>query len=68
MLRLLVSVQPIDVVILAILAAVVVGITALLIVRKKKGIIGCGCGCKTCPHASACPSQTKEEEKEDETA
>ncbi len=46
--------KPIDIILIVGLAVVVVGVIAHLIYRKKKGINGCGCGCKNCPSASSC--------------
>jgi len=67
MLRLLLAIKPIDIIIIAVLAAAIVGIVAFLVIRKKKGISGCGCGCTSCPHAGGCPSSKEktEEKKED---
>ena len=55
--------KPIDIVIIAIVALLVVGITAYVVWKKKKGEkIGCGCGCSGCNgcgSANACPSMQK---------
>ena len=40
MLRLLLAIKPIDIIIIAVLAAAIVGIVAFLVIRKKKGISG----------------------------
>ena len=68
MLRLLLAIKPIDIIIIAVLAAAIVGIVAFLVIRKKKGISGCGCVCTSCPHAGGCPSSKEktEEKKEDD--
>ena len=68
MFRLLLAIKPTDIIIIAVLAAAIVGIVAFLVIRKKKGIRGCGCGCTSCPHAGGCPSSKEktEEKKEDD--
>ena len=59
------TMKPIDYIIIALAAAVVVGVTAHSIWKKKKGQGGCGCGCSGCPHAGACSSvPTKREPSE----
>ena len=50
----------IDYVIIAVLAAAVLGIIAYLIKEKRSGKSGCGCGCGGCPHANACASARAE--------
>ena len=60
------SMEPIDCIILGVLAVAVVVIVVNLVKRKKEGKSGCGCGCAGCPSAGACPSaknNTKEEEE-----
>lgn len=52
--------KPIDIILIVGLAVVVVGVIAHLIYRKKKGINGCGCGCKNCPSASSCGAKKEE--------
>ena len=59
--------EPIDYILIGIVAAAVALISVHLVRRKKQGKGGCGCGCASCPAAGACPSakvQTKEENKE----
>lgn len=46
--------QPIDIVLLTAIGALVAGIVVFLFVQKKRGKTGCGCGCQGCPHAEAC--------------
>ena len=62
----LLSVKPIDVTLIVLLSATVVGIAVRLIMKKKKGINGCGCGCNGCPHANACPSSSKEKNESEQ--
>ncbi len=61
--------KPIDYVIIAVVAAAVVGVIAYLIYDKKKGKnVGCGCGCSGCPNAGACgvkKNQTEEKNAEE---
>ena len=59
------TMKPIDYIIIALAAAVVVGVTAHSIWKKKKGQGGCSCGCSGCANM-ACPS--KQLEKEEKTA
>lgn len=46
--------KPIDIVLIVLVAAAVVGAIAYLIRQKIKGKTGCGCGCSNCPSAGAC--------------
>ena len=63
--------KPIDYIIIAVLAVVVVGIVAYIVRKKLKGeTIGCDCKtCHACPHAGACGGKTqpKTQEKEGST-
>ena len=61
LLNALLAVKPIDCVIVALAAAIVVGVIAYSVWKKKKGISGCGCGCKTCPSAERCNAKKKDE-------
>ena len=57
--------KPIDYVIIAAVAAIVVGVVAYLIYSKKKGKnVGCGCGCNGCSNASACGIKNKRSEQQ----
>ena len=69
--------KPIDIIMIVATALIVVAIVAYIIIKKIKGEkVGCGCGCSSCPHASACggansaataPTEpTKPTEKSDE--
>lgn len=53
--------NPIDWIILGVLALAIVGIAAYLIKRKKEGKGGCGCGCQNCPSKGKCHGKTEEE-------
>ncbi len=55
--------QPIDYVILGVLALVMAGITVHLIKRKKAGKGGCGCGCANCPSAGSCQAEKSQTEE-----
>ena len=60
--------EPIDIILIVLLAIAVIGIIAYLIWKKRKGEGGCGCGCNTCPSAGACHrASVKNEEKPPET-
>ncbi len=59
--------ESIDILLIVALAVLLVGIVANLIVRKKQGKTGCGCGCQGCPSASACAA-AKNAQKIDENA
>ena len=57
--------KPIDIIIIALSALVVVGVIALSIWRKKQGKTGCGCGCNGCSgcgNKTACDTEKKAEE------
>ena len=56
--------EPIDYVIISVLAVAVVGIVLYLLRQKKQGKSGCGCGCNGCPHAGACHSEQKDDSPE----
>ena len=62
--------KPIDIIIIALATAVVVGVIALSIWRKKQGKTGFGCGCSGCSgcgNKTACDTAKKaEEELQDE--
>ncbi len=58
--------KPIDWIILIVAVAIVVFAIVAWIRRKKTGKTGCGCGCSACPHGSACPSNNRLEEKDEE--
>ena len=58
----------IDIAIIILAAATVIGVTARSVWKKKKGIGGCGCGCAGCPSANSCslkncPSANQEKEE-----
>lgn len=48
--------EPIDYILIGVIATMIALITVHLIRRKKQGKGGCGCGCSSCPSAGACPS------------
>lgn len=48
--------EPIDYILIGVIAASIALIVVHLIRRKKQGKSGCGCGCSSCPAAGACPS------------
>ncbi len=56
--------KPIDILLIAGLAALVIGIVANLVVKKKQGKTGCGCSCKGCPSAGACSGARSSESPE----
>lgn len=56
----------IDAIIVTAVVLLVLGVSAYLIWRKKKGKGGCGCGCSGCPNAGACGAKKTEEKEEDE--
>jgi hypothetical protein len=58
--------NPIDYILIGILAVGLIGVVVYLIKEKKKGNSGCGCGCSGCPHANACNSAQKSKEEEDD--
>ena len=58
--------EPIDYIILGVLAAAVALAIISIVKRKKEGKGGCGCGCVSCPSAGSCLSaqnNAKEENK-----
>jgi hypothetical protein len=60
--------EPIDIILIVILAIALIGIIAYLIWQKKEGKGGCGCGCNGCPSAGAChraTPQTQEKTPDD---
>lgn len=59
--------EPIDIILIVILAIALIGIIAYLLWKKRKGESGCGCGCSSCPSAGAChrASAVKQEETPD---
>lgn len=66
--------KPIDYILIAAIVLIVAVIAVYIIRKKIKGEnIGCGCGCQSCPHASACGAKAtteknpQMEEKEDKT-
>lgn len=54
-----------DILIIVGAVAVVVSVSVAAVLRKKKGIPSCGCGCASCPHAGACPSHKKAPKKDE---
>lgn len=56
--------KPIDIIIIVAAVAIVVGVVAYNIWKKKNGKGGCGCGCSGCNN-SACPSKKAAEEEKD---
>ncbi len=59
--------EPIDIILIVLLAVAMIGIIAYLIRKKLKGESGCGCGCSGCPNASACQRATLTKEKTPES-
>lgn len=54
--------KPVDIIIIVAIAVVAAAIIAYILYKKCKGEkIGCGCGCKNCPHAGACHSNAAED-------
>lgn len=49
----------VDIVIISLCVIMVVGVTALSIINKKKGKTSCGCNCATC---KGCSSQKRKEQ------
>ena len=61
--------KPVDIIIIAAIAVVAAAIIAYILYKKCKGEkIGCGCGCKTCPHAGACHGNAVENAENAENA
>lgn len=54
----------IDILILALAVAAVVGVVTATILRKKQGKTSCGCDCASCAGCSSCPSAKKTENKD----
>ena len=53
---------PLEIVLIIVCVAVVLGVIGAAIYRKVKGKpSGCGCGCEGCPHA--CHGKTKKKKK-----
>ena len=51
--------KPIDYIIVAVIALIVIAIAVYIIRKKLKGEkVGCDCGCQSCPHAGACGGDT----------
>ena len=59
--------KPIDIILLAGLALLVTGIAVRLIIKKKKGESGCGCGCNGCPSAGVCGVKKEQKEEKEHT-
>lgn len=58
----LLAVKPIDIVIVAVTALIVLSVIGYSVWKKKTGKGGgCGCGCKGCPSADKCNINKKEE-------
>ncbi len=51
----------IDILIVALAAVAVVGVTVAAIIRKKQGKTSCGCDCSSCAGCSSCSSAKKQE-------
>ena len=59
--------KPIDYIIIAAIALIVIAVVVYIVRKKLKGEkVGCGCGCQSCPHAGACGGQSAEEKQTDE--
>lgn len=59
--------KPIDIILIVALAVLIVGVIAYLIVKRKKGQTGCGCGCSGCPSAGTCAATKNTAKKPEET-
>ena len=57
--------EPIDIIVICIVALIVLCAIAYIIAEKKKGG-GCGCGCNGCPHANACSSNCAKQKSSNE--
>lgn len=57
--------KPIDIILIVLLSILVLCIIAYLIVQKKQGKSGCGCGCNGCPSAGACSRFAQKEKTPD---
>ncbi len=60
--------EPIDIILIILLAVAIIGIIAYLIRKKVKGESGCGCGCSGCPSAGNCQRATQAKEKTPEAS
>ncbi len=62
--------KPIDIIIIAILSLILIGVIAYIVWKKKTGEnVGCGCGCNGCSgcsSANVCPTAQKAEEEQAE--
>ena len=56
--------KPIDILLIVALTILVVGVSAYLIIKKKKGQTGCGCGCNGCPSAASCMAAKRGQESQ----
>lgn len=52
-----------EIILIAICAAVVIGVTATSIIRKKQGKSSCGGDCSCCGGCSACKNTQKDDKK-----
>lgn len=52
-----------EILIIVLAAGFVVGVAVTTVIRKKKGKMGCDCGCSSCPHCAACHKTPSEGEK-----
>ncbi len=52
--------KPIDYILLGLAALVVALVSVHLVRRKKQGKGGCGCGCQNCPSAGKCHAAEEE--------
>ena len=57
--------KPIDYIIIAAIALIVIAVVVYIVRKKLKGE-KIGCGCQSCPHAGACGGQSAEEKQTDE--
>lgn len=55
--------KPVEIIVIIAAAAVVIGVIARAIIRKKKGISSCDCDCGCCSHCKGCGVKKPEEEK-----
>ena len=60
--------KPIDIVILVIVAVAFVGITAMLVWKKKKGGSGCDCACCNACAKSGCKGRANEQSTQETRA
>lgn len=54
---------PLEIIVVVLCAAIVIGVAAVAIVRKKQGKSSCGGDCSRCGGCSACGSAKKNEKK-----